>query len=249
MNSINYSIIIPHKNSPNLLQYCLDSIPVRNDVQVIVVDDNSDMDKVDFRNFPKWSGENYEVYFTKEGKGAGYARNVGLEHAIGKWTIFADSDDFFLPSLNKILNDNLNIEADIVFYRPQAVMLKDFKIRSKRADGYNYLIDEAFKTGEISRYMLSWMSPCSKILRKDIIDGIKFEEIRYSNDNFFSVATTCNAGIIEIRNESFYMITSSDNSLTSNFLNKKGELECRSAALLRSFFFRKGKRKRRSKSS
>ena len=47
MQHINYSIIIPHKNSASLLQYCLNSIPIRDDVQVIVVDDNSDADKVD----------------------------------------------------------------------------------------------------------------------------------------------------------------------------------------------------------
>ena len=40
-----YSFIIPHKNCPNLLQRCVDSIPERDDVQVIVVDDNSDADK------------------------------------------------------------------------------------------------------------------------------------------------------------------------------------------------------------
>ena len=37
---INYSIIIPHKNIPDLLQRCLDSIPRREDVQIID-DDNS----------------------------------------------------------------------------------------------------------------------------------------------------------------------------------------------------------------
>lgn len=42
-----YSIIIPHYNIPELLQRCLDSIPERDDVQVIVVDDNSDSSKVD----------------------------------------------------------------------------------------------------------------------------------------------------------------------------------------------------------
>ena len=57
---INYSVIIPHKNIPKLLQRCLDSIPVRDDLQVIVVDDNSDLDVVDFSHFPKWSGVNYD---------------------------------------------------------------------------------------------------------------------------------------------------------------------------------------------
>ena len=41
----NYSFIIPHKNCPDLLQRCVDSIPERDDVQVIVVDDNSDDSK------------------------------------------------------------------------------------------------------------------------------------------------------------------------------------------------------------
>ena len=40
-----YSFIIPHKNCPVLLNRCLDSIPIRDDVQIIVVDDNSDVDK------------------------------------------------------------------------------------------------------------------------------------------------------------------------------------------------------------
>lgn len=242
MRHINYSIIIPHKNSTELLQYCLNSIPVRDDVQVIVVDDNSDADKVDFNNFPKWKGTNYEYYLTKEGKGAGYARNVGLEHAKGKWIIFSDADDFFLPSFEKILNDNLNSDADITFYRPKAVMLNDRKTHSNRADGYNHIINKVLKTGDTNQTLL-WTSPWSKIIRNDIVNGIKFEEIRYSNDNVFSVTVTCNAQKIEVKEESFYMITQSDNSLTSNFLQKEGELECRSGALLRAFYIAKNKGK------
>lgn len=88
---INYTIIIPHKNTPDLLAYCLSTIPMQDDVQVIVVDDNSYPQKVDFGNFPQWGGRNYEYYLTKEGKGAGYARNVGLERAKGKWVLFVNA--------------------------------------------------------------------------------------------------------------------------------------------------------------
>ena len=38
----NISIIIPHKNIPKLLERCLNSIPEREDIQIIIVDDNSD---------------------------------------------------------------------------------------------------------------------------------------------------------------------------------------------------------------
>jgi glycosyltransferase involved in cell wall biosynthesis len=49
---ITFSIIIPHKNTPELLQRCLASIPKREDIQIIVIDDNSDNTKVDFEYFP-----------------------------------------------------------------------------------------------------------------------------------------------------------------------------------------------------
>ena len=44
---MNYTIIIPHKNTPDLLQKCLGSIPERDDAEVIVIDDDSDKDIVD----------------------------------------------------------------------------------------------------------------------------------------------------------------------------------------------------------
>ena len=74
-NTVSYTHL--HKNIPNLLQRCLDSIPNREDVQIIVVDDNSDPNIVDFDKFPGLNRSNVEVIFTKEGKGAGYARNTG----------------------------------------------------------------------------------------------------------------------------------------------------------------------------
>lgn len=41
MNKYMYCIIIPHKNTPDLLIRCVASIPQRDDVQVIVVDDDN----------------------------------------------------------------------------------------------------------------------------------------------------------------------------------------------------------------
>ena len=51
-NTINFSIIIPTKNIPDLLQRCLESIPQRSDIEIIVVDDNSDREIVDVKNYP-----------------------------------------------------------------------------------------------------------------------------------------------------------------------------------------------------
>ena len=92
---IMYSVIIPHKNIPKLLERCLQSIPSRNDIQIIVVDDCSDKDVI-CKVERLCSLYNTLLIKTTEGKGAGYVRNIGLTRAIGKWVLFADADDFFL---------------------------------------------------------------------------------------------------------------------------------------------------------
>ena len=63
----NYSFIIPHHNLPELLKRCVSSIPKRDDVQIIIVDDNSDPSIVDFDNFPFLGEKNVEVIFDKSG--------------------------------------------------------------------------------------------------------------------------------------------------------------------------------------
>ena len=78
----NFSIIIPHKNIPSLLRRCINSIPNRSDLEIIVVDDNSDDNVVD--DLKTINHENLQIIYTTENKGAGFARNVGLAHSSGK---------------------------------------------------------------------------------------------------------------------------------------------------------------------
>lgn len=232
---INYSIIIPHKNTPDLLQYCLDSIPVRDDVQVIVVDDNSDADKVDFEHFPQWKGANYECYLTKKSGGTGFAENVGIGYAKGKWVAFVGADDYLLPSANEIFDEEKDTEADMVYFRPTAVLLEDRSSFSKRADQYNAIIDRYFVTGDETELRCRYFSICGRLIRREMImeKNIRFDEIRYSNDNLFAVKIGVGAGKIEVRDKNLYCITESDHTLTSNFMKKPGELRIRTDAFFR----------------
>ena len=60
-NTINFSIIIPTKNIPDLLQRCLESIPQRSDIEIIVVDDNSDREIVDVKNYPGTNNQQVKI--------------------------------------------------------------------------------------------------------------------------------------------------------------------------------------------
>ena len=116
-----FSVIIPHYGIPELLRRCLASIPQREDLQVIVVDDASDLTQEEKDNYPGLDREGCRVIFTTEAGGAGYARNVGLRHATGKWLLFMDSDDFFLESCLRLLEKHYDDPSDLVCFRCTSV--------------------------------------------------------------------------------------------------------------------------------
>lgn len=137
-----YSIIIPHKNIPHLLQRCLDSIPQRKDVQIIIIDDDSSPEIVDFVHFPGQNRTDVEVVFTKEEKGAGYARNCGLEKARGKWLLFADADDFFLPGFWNTLDIYCDTDYDLITFRAESVNSDTLKPVLPRQANYEKIAED-----------------------------------------------------------------------------------------------------------
>ena len=224
---INYSIIIPHHNIPTLLRRCLDSIPERDDIQVIVVDDNSDPNRVDFKSFPGIDRKNVEIYYTKEGKGAGFARNIGLKHAKGKYLIFADADDYFEDGLDKLLDRHLISLDDITYY---GITCKDSDTlevvtNDPREFKYTNLMDNYFKTYDNS--LLNWKPtnilnvPWGKIIKRDLITryGILFDEVMAGNDMLFSLKCSLCATKITASPSKLYCVTTRLGSLSKSSYN------------------------------
>ena len=202
---INYSIIIPHKNIPNLLQRCLDSIPNREDVQIIVVDDNSDPNIVDFDKFPGLNRSNVEVIFTKEGKGAGYARNTGIKYVKGKWLLFSDADDYFSENVNRLFDDYENSVMDVIYIPYKTI---DLITGEDLEDGLcvtNLEEDLYKKRSDTLRYRC--YSPWAKMVKVSMIErySIRFEEVVASNDVWFSVNVGYVAKEIDICNYIVYI--------------------------------------------
>lgn len=208
-----YSFIIPHKNTPSLLQRCIDTIPRRKDIQIIVVDDNSDTDKVNFEHFPGLDDPNVEVYLTKEGRGAGYARNVGLKHAIGKWLVFADADDYFTSDIGITLDEYQNSDADVVFLKNKAVKIPGGE-PSMRGAELNRRVDIAIETGDFTQAVL-YSSPWQKFFKGSFIESnhITFNEVRWGNDVVFMGKVAACATSFEASEKVIYCLTESDNSI------------------------------------
>ncbi len=240
---MNYSIIIPHKNIPELLRRCLNSIPQRNDIQIIVVDDNSDSSIVDFEHFPGIDNPMVEIIITKENKGAGYARNVGLKKAIGKWILFADADDFYNKNAFSFYDEYLNSPYDVIYFGTNSV--------------YSDTLEPANRTEYINRNILPFLSakeensiryftypPWCKMIRKSLVceHAIFFDEIFAGNDIMFSAKVGHYAGKIYADKRQPYCATVRKGSLV-NSINKQVIKSRLNARVSLSMFLRKiGKR-------
>jgi glycosyltransferase involved in cell wall biosynthesis len=118
---IDYTIIIPHYNIPRLLRRLLRTIPQREDLQVIVVDDCSPKEALDEMAVLQTEFQNVEWYSTGTNGGGGKARNIGLQHAKGKYLIFADADDFFNLCFEETLDAYKDTSYDEVLFVTNSV--------------------------------------------------------------------------------------------------------------------------------
>ena len=230
-----FSIIIPHKDIPDLLMRCLRSIPVSEDIQVIVVDDNSVGADTYLERYSELSRPYLEFVRTTKGGGAGYARNVGLEHAKGKWILFADADDFFVDDMSEIIYSLVDSEADVIYFKNKAVLSDNISIRANRSSYLNVRIDQYLADGDEWPVRFKTYVPWCKLIKRNLIvkNNIRFDELMYSNDVYFSLLTGYYSKIIEVVTRVLYVVTARSNSLAANFCSKPGELEQRAEVAFR----------------
>ena len=219
-----FSIIIPHKNIPNLLQRCLDSIPQREDIQVVIVDDNSDPAFVDFKHFPGSDNANIEIYFDKTGKGAGHARNIGIERAKGEWLLFADADDTYeTQALTNLLNLAVKTNYEVIAW---PCYIQDEKSSEKRAfpirfaasnTSYTNILEESVIVKAYDEdYLFRLYEPWNKMIRKDFVNKfrIRYSETIICNDLLFSLQVAKEAKQVGLYSQYVYNYIKREHSLS-----------------------------------
>lgn len=212
-----YTIIIPHKNIPDLLIRCLNSIPEREDTQIIIIDDNSDTSIVDFDNFPGKNRPNTKVIITKEGKGAGYARNIGLDNIEDtKWIIFADSDDFFSDNLDNKMELYSNTDADIIFFAMDSVYSETLE-PSSRKDFRNRKFFKAIAEKDLDILRYKMHGPTTKFISYNLIkkNKLRFDEIKAAEDAIFMSKIGYYAKMIMTDTDVLYVVTERAGSSTT----------------------------------
>lgn len=208
---ISYSIIIPHKNIPDLLVRCVRSIPRRPDVEIVIVDDNSSPDKVDFSHFPFVGEEGVQVILDKTGLGAGHARNVGICHAHGRWLLFADADDFFNYCFDEALTRYQEATADIIYFRGNCVDSDTYECGHRPNKVLNRWIALMDRDPARAELMLrcNFGEPWCKMVKAELVrsHNICFDELPARNDTHFSYLAGYYARTIATDPHAIYCVT------------------------------------------
>lgn len=216
---ISYSIIIPHKNSVKSLLRLCKSIPDNDSIQVIIIDDNSDIEVIKHIQDIKLNN-NIEISFCDISNGAGGARNLGIQKAKGKWILFADADDYFTTNLENILRKNLDSDSDLIYFNTDS-RDKGGK-QTYRHLRYSKLVDDFLNDNEKENALRYYFTPpWGKMIKRDLIvnNNIEFDEIAASNDVMFSLKTAFFAKKIKACKDTLYVITLSKGSVT-NIISK-----------------------------
>ena len=211
---INYSFIIPHKNCPDLLQRCINSIPEREDVQIIVVDDNSD----DGKKPSLKERKNLHVILlnAQQSRGAGRARNVGLKYAEGKWLLFPDSDDYYNCGVLKVLDEYKDKGIDVLYFNFE--YRHGIKNNVLPAFYFNeYFVKYDGSAEATKRLKFHHNVPWTKMVNHDFLrkNKISFEESPNGNDIYFSMKVGYCSNVINVEKRPLYVYLYYSNSIVN----------------------------------
>ena len=161
------SVIIPVWNQQYLITRTLDSIPTRNNVEIIVVDDKSTDStyKVLMDYKKKHKDKNIRLLHNMENKGVGFTYNRGLDEATGDYIVRIDSDDYFYPNqFNKIIDKELD-GTDMIYYN---------------------LEDNTGRILEVHKENRKGRCGAVKFIRRAFIGNTRCPEIRTAEDKYFN---------------------------------------------------------------
>lgn len=195
MEGVSVSVIVPVFNAEEYLPQflaCLDAQVLR-DFEVVIIDDGSSDASLALLEDYAALHKNV-VLIRQENRGAGVARNVGLERACGEYVVFVDADDEFSPIyLSNVYAKAAQENADIVVHGvtvlADGVSVESYPAvcRSPQFKGRNVFSwrDAPKRVLSLSGTHATW----SRMYRRDFLleNGLLYPEITTNSDWPFSV--------------------------------------------------------------
>lgn len=159
------SVVIPVYNQESLIERAIRSIPRRDDIEIIVVDDGSTDDTWNklVTIGIELNDPNFIVLHNRKNMGVGYTVNRGLDIADGEYIVLLGSDDYFYTDEFLKAMEQLD-GTDLVYF--------DLKVN----DGSILNLTEESKRN---------LCGSTKFMRKEFVGDTRNPDIRQGEDWFF----------------------------------------------------------------
>ena len=159
------SVVIPVYNQESLIERAIRSIPRRDDIEIIVVDDGSTDDTPNklVTIGIELNDPNFIVLHNRKNMGVGYTVNRGLDIADGEYIVLLGSDDYFYTDEFLKAMEQLD-GTDLVYF--------DLKIN----DGTIFKLTEESKRN---------LCGSTKFMRKEFVGDTRNPDIRQGEDWYF----------------------------------------------------------------
>ena len=153
------SILIPVFNREDTIERCINSIPKRDDIEIVVCDDGSTdgtLKKLEMFN-------NIKILKNETNKGVGFTMNRLYDNATGEYMIALGSDDYFIEGkLDEFIKELDG--TDLVYFN----MIND--------EEFKYTIDKKSKMVLVGSV---------KALKRDFVKETRCPELRVAEDYYF----------------------------------------------------------------
>ena len=157
------SVIIPVWNQEDLICRAIESIPVRDDIEIIVIDDGSTDNTWRYISTLYDREDRIRLYKNDKNLGVGYTVNRGYDLAEGEYVVLLGSDDFFYSEEFEKIMSYLD-GTDLVY----------FNLQIKNGDIWH--INDNNKNGYVGSV---------KFMRRKFIGNTRCPKVRSGEDWFF----------------------------------------------------------------
>ena len=230
------SVIIPIYNTEEFLPKCIDSVRKQTlkEIEIILVDDESPDKSPQICDEYAQKDKRIRVIHKKNG-GLGYARNSGLDAAIGEYVSFVDSDDFIKPEMMQILYETAkkydadDVRSGTIFYNNGKLTIRKDVEEETVFQGTDevkiFMLNLLAPLPEETRDVKYMMSVCLSLHRRSVIEenNVRFTSERetLSEDLIFDLDLLPQMNCIVCIPDCFYHYRMNPNSLSHSFSMEK----------------------------